>query len=135
MNFVNAFQKIALSLGVLFFGIGVFIYSHEEGTPSAKAYKDTISEEEKERRRAKIYEAQQMQLKENLLSWVGKEVEVLVEGFHEETDLLLKARHYGQAPGIDNITMINEGSAKKGDYVKVRINEIAGTDLVASILE
>ena len=27
MNFVNAFQKIALSLGVLFFGIGVFIYS------------------------------------------------------------------------------------------------------------
>ncbi len=27
MNFVNAFQKITLSLGVLFFGIGVFIYS------------------------------------------------------------------------------------------------------------
>ena len=27
MNFVNAFQEIALSLGVLFFGIGVFIYS------------------------------------------------------------------------------------------------------------
>ena len=27
MNFANAFQKIALSLGVLFFGIGVFIYS------------------------------------------------------------------------------------------------------------
>jgi hypothetical protein len=27
MNYVNAFQKIALSLGVLFFGIGVFIYS------------------------------------------------------------------------------------------------------------
>jgi hypothetical protein len=27
MNFVNAFQKIVLSLGVLFFGIGVFIYS------------------------------------------------------------------------------------------------------------
>ena len=27
MNYVNAFQKIALSLGVLFFGIGVFIYA------------------------------------------------------------------------------------------------------------
>jgi hypothetical protein len=27
MNFAKAFQKIALSLGVLFFGIGVFIYS------------------------------------------------------------------------------------------------------------
>ncbi len=27
MNYVNAFQKIALSLGVLFLGIGVFIYA------------------------------------------------------------------------------------------------------------
>lgn len=114
--------------------VGVFIYSHEEGTPSAKAYEDDIPEEEKERRRARLYEAQQYQLKERLLDWVGKEVTVLVEGFHDETDLLLKSRHYGQAPSIDNITMINEGSAKPGEYVRARITEIVGTDLVASII-
>jgi ribosomal protein S12 methylthiotransferase len=114
--------------------VGVFTYSHEEGTPSGKKFADDVPDEEKERRKARLYEAQQYQLKERLLDWVGKEVEVLVEGFHDETDLLLKSRHYGQAAGIDNITMINEGHAKAGDYIRVRINEVVGTDLVASII-
>jgi hypothetical protein len=40
MNFVNAFQKITLSLGVFFFGLGFLIYSFAP----AKADKATISE-------------------------------------------------------------------------------------------
>jgi ribosomal protein S12 methylthiotransferase len=115
--------------------VGVFTYSHEEGTPSAEKFKDDISDEVKEERRAMLYDAQQNQLKEKLIDWVGRETIVLVEGFHDDTELLLKSRHYGQAPGVDNITMINEGEAKPGEFVKVRINEVVGTDLVASIVE
>jgi len=114
--------------------VGVFTYSHEEGTSSAEKFDDTIPDEEKESRRAQLYEAQQSQLKERLIDWVGREVEVIVEGHHDDTDLLLKSRHYGQAPGIDNITIINDGDAEVGKFVKVRINEIVGTDLVASVI-
>ena len=115
--------------------VGVFTYSHEEGTPSGRLFKDDVSDDEKERRRARLYEAQQSQLADRLESWLGKEVEVLVEGFHEDTDLLLKGRHYGQAPGIDNVVLINEGVAKPGEFVRVKITEIAGTDLVGGIVD
>jgi hypothetical protein len=40
MNFVNAFQKIALSLGVFFFGLGFLVYSFSP----AKADKVSINE-------------------------------------------------------------------------------------------
>jgi len=115
--------------------VGVFVYSHEEGTPSGERFSDDVPEKEKERRRKKIYQAQQKVLEKRLQDFVGSELEVLIEGPHEETPLLLKARHYGQGPGVDNITLINAGNAKVGDFAKVKISEVAGTDLVGAILE
>ena len=43
--------------------------------------------------------------------YLGKTIEVLVEGVHEETDLLLQGRHRGQAPDIDGRVIINDGLA------------------------
>lgn len=114
--------------------VGVFTYSHEEGTPSGTKFEDTVSAETKEARRAKLYEAQQVIVQNKLQNWIGREIEVLVEGVHDDTELLLKGRHFGQAPGIDNLTMINDGTADVGSYVKVRIDDIAGVDLVGGII-
>ena len=114
--------------------VGVFTYSHEEGTPSFMLG-DTVSAEVKETRRAKIFAMQENILKDRLEEWIGKEIDVLIEGAHDETDLLLKSRHYGQAPGVDNITIINEGNAAIGSIVRARVTEVAGIDLVASIVE
>jgi len=114
--------------------VGVFTYSHEEGSRSAKLFKDDVPSREKNRRQKKLYESQQAVLTKKLDEWVGREIEVLIEGFHDETPLLLKSRHYGQAADVDNITIINRGSANKGDYVRVRITERAGSDLVGEIL-
>ncbi len=114
--------------------LGVFTYSHEEGT-SSYGLADTISQEEKDRRKALIHEAHLRVSQERLHDWVGKELTVIVEGVHDDTELLLKARHYGQAPGIDNLTLINEGDAKVGDFKKVLISEIAGLDLVGGLVE
>jgi ribosomal protein S12 methylthiotransferase len=114
--------------------IGVFVYSHEEGTPSAKKFADDIPEEIKESRRAELYELQLKTQSRSLKNWVGKKVQVLIEGPHEETDLLIKSRHFGQAPGIDNTTLINSGYAKKGDFAWVEITEVVGPDLVGSIV-
>lgn len=113
--------------------VGVFTYSHEEGTASGEKFEDDIPAETKEARRARLYEAQQAIVQDKLQAWIGKEIEVLVEGTHHETELLLKGRHYGQAPGIDNLTLINDGNASVGSYVKVRIDETAGVDLVGGI--
>lgn len=114
--------------------VGVFTYSHEEGTPSFMLG-DTVPAEVKEARRARLHATQEAILQDRLDEWIGKEVNVLIEGMHDDTDLLLKSRHYGQAPGVDNITIINEGSAPIGSIVRARVTEVAGIDLVASIIE
>jgi ribosomal protein S12 methylthiotransferase len=114
--------------------VGIFTYSHEEGSRSAKQFKDDVPAREKTRRQSVLYQAQQAVLASKLDAWVGREIEVLVEGFHDETPLLLKSRHYGQAADVDNITIINRGSANKGDYVRARVTERAGPDLVAEII-
>jgi ribosomal protein S12 methylthiotransferase len=115
--------------------VGVFTYSHEEGTPSGDQFDDDVSAKVKESRRAKLYAAQQENLSQRLKSWIGKELTVLVEGTHEETSLLLKGRHEGQAPSVDNVVLINRGSAKAGDFVRVCIEEVVGTDLVGGIVD
>ncbi len=113
--------------------VGIFTYSEEEGTAAAK-FKDDVSAKEKERRRKVLYEAQMEVTNQKMRAWIGREIKVLVEGFHHETDLLLKGRHYGQAPGVDNIVLINEGTANVGQFVNVKITDVAGIDLVGGIV-
>jgi ribosomal protein S12 methylthiotransferase len=64
---------------------------------------------------------------------VGKEIDVLVEGVSEETDYLLEGRWYGQAPGIDGVTYLANGSAEPGQIVKARVTQAADYDLAASL--
>jgi ribosomal protein S12 methylthiotransferase len=113
---------------------GVFVYSHEEGTPSGERFSDDIPSRTKEKRRKLIYDAQLKAVQKRLKPWIGRTIPVLVEGAHPETPLLLRGRHYGQAPGIDNLTLIQEGNAKVGDFAMVEIREMAGLDLVGGIL-
>lgn len=112
--------------------VGVFTYSHEEGTPSYRL-PDDISAEVKAERQKEIYDIQEKFNNKRLKNWLGKKLEVLVEGPHPETDLLLKGRFYGQAPQIDNAVLINEGYANVGDFKEVEITEIAGLDLIGRI--
>lgn len=114
--------------------LGVFTYSHEEGTASYQLG-DTVPQEVKEERKQLIHAAQLAVSQERQESWRGQVVEVVVEGVHDDTELLLKARHYGQAPGIDNLTLINDGHAKVGDFVRVQIDDFAGLDLVGGIVD
>ena len=74
---------------------------------------------------------------------------MLVEGISEETDLLLEARHEGQAPEIDGVVYLNEGTTNltrppqarqdaplptPGDFVKAEITDAAAYDLVGRIV-
>ena len=116
--------------------LGVFKYSDEEGTPAyrlgEKLDQATIDE-----RFEKIYEAQKEIADQKTKSQVGKTLEVMVEGLHEETEFLFKARHYGQAPDIDGVVLINDTKDQAlhaGDFVKVKITDQYAYDLVGEIV-
>lgn len=119
---------------VRFNHLGVFKYSDEEGTPAVRL-KDKVPQEIIDERFEILYEAQKEIARELNQEYLGKTIEVLVEGVHEETDLLLQGRHRGQAPDIDGRVIINDGLAHPGDIVKVEITNVLDYDLVGRIVK
>ncbi len=131
------FQKLYQGIGECQFDhLGVFKYSDEEGAPAyrlgGKVDQDTI-----DRRFTEIYELQKAIVTQKNAKWLGKKLQVLVEGYHPETDLLINARHYGQAPDIDGQVIINDTEGlilKQGDLVTVEITDVMEYDLIARVL-
>lgn len=113
--------------------LGVFKYSDEEGTPAVRL-KDKVPQEIIEERFEKLYEVQKEIARELNQEYLGKKIEVLVEGVHEETELLLQGRHRGQAPDIDGKVIINDGLAKAGEIVTVEITDVLDYDLVGRVI-
>ena len=66
--------------------------------------------------------------------FVGKIVEVLIEGESEETELLLQGRMAQQAPEIDGLVLINDGKADVGSIVRVKITDSLDYDLIGEIV-
>lgn len=114
--------------------IGCFKYSPEEGTPGGKL-PNQIDDETKDRRWNQLMAAAQKISRKKHRAMIGRTLEVVVEGFSEETELLVKARSSQQAPDIDGVVLINEGEAAIGDFVKVKISASMDYDLVGSIVD
>jgi len=118
---------------VRFDHLGVFTYSHEDGT-SAAGLEDDVPEALKQERRDRLMECQQRIAFERNHEWLRQRVEVLVEGAHADTEHLLVGRMSRQAPDVDGQVLINEGAADPGDFVTVELVETAGYDLVGRIV-
>lgn len=113
--------------------VGCFQYSPEENTPGGKM-EDQIDEETKQTRYEAVMEVQQNISRQKHKAFIGKTLEVVVEGLSEETDLLLQGRMSQQAPDIDGVVLINDGEAKVGQFVKVKITESMEYDLIGEIV-
>ena len=113
--------------------VGVFAYSREEGTRAARM-DDQVPPEVAAARRDALMAAQQPLSAAQQAALVGTEIEVLVEGASDETDLLLQGRTYGQAPDIDGVTYINEGWAEPGTFARAEVVDAGDYDLVARLL-
>ncbi len=114
--------------------VGVFTYSLEEGTP-AFGLGDPVPERTKQSRKRKLLELQQKISRAKNQALVGQVLEVLVEGAHEETDMVLKGRHRGQAPEVDGNVLIVGGEPRIGAIQSVRITEAHAYDLVGEVEE
>ncbi len=120
--------------------LGVFSYSDEEGAqaftlaPELKVPKRTI-----EARRRKLMRLQQKISRTARKAWIGRELDILVEGESEETDLLWQGRSLDQAPEIDGKVLINDFGPHEelvpGTFYRAQITEAHDYDVVARILE
>jgi len=116
-----------------FESVGVFTYSDEEGTGSF-ALPGRVPARVKERRRRRLMSVQKRISTRRNRARVGERLEVLVEGTHEDTDLLLRGRASTQAPEIDGQVLINDGTAAPGSFVTCEVTEAHPYDLVARIV-
>ena len=119
---------------VKFERLGCFTYSPEDGT-LAYSMPDQIDEETK-RRRADIVMSEQLAIAEEFArSWIGKELEVVVEGLNEETGIYY-GRSYMDAPDIDTrIYFDSPYEHETGEYVMVTVTGSQGYDLMAEEAE
>ncbi|MBW6508099.1 MAG: 30S ribosomal protein S12 methylthiotransferase RimO [Desulfuromonadales bacterium] len=114
--------------------VGVFRYSREEGT-SAAELPDQVAAQTKTSRFKRLMKAQARVSFQKNRALIGQIEEVLVEGYSDETDLLLKGRSRRQAPDIDGHCLITAGQANIGDYVKLRITDSSDYDLIGEICD
>lgn len=113
--------------------LGVFIFSPEKGTPAARL-KDAPERKVAEKRLEAIMSLQAEISKERNQRMVGDTIQVLIEGFSPETDLLLKGRTATMAPDVDGHVLINKGHGEVGEIVRVLITEAHTYDLVGEII-
>jgi ribosomal protein S12 methylthiotransferase len=115
--------------------LGVFTYSEEKGTPAA-ALPDDVPAEVKEARRAEIMALQARIALQRHRGLVGRSIEVLVEGPHEESELLLSGRTEGMAPEIDGQVILTDAPRVlfPGEIVEARIDEAHPHDLVGAVV-
>ncbi len=116
--------------------LGIFRYSDEEGTPAFKL-QPKVPQDVIDERFDMLFETQREIVREINSEYVGKIIPVLIEGEHEETELLIQGRHEGQAPDIDGKVIINDLNGQNveiGDLVQVEITEVLDYDLVGRIV-
>jgi ribosomal protein S12 methylthiotransferase len=113
--------------------LGVFVYSPEEDTEAARL-PGQVDPEVAAARREHLLGLQRRISREQQHGLIGETLDVLVEGVSDETDLLLKGRHAGQAPDIDGVTYINSGTASPGQVVQVLVDQAHDYDLVGGIV-
>ncbi len=115
--------------------VGVFTYSPEEGT-HAYPLGDPLSAQTKQERRRELMEAQRRVTLDINRSLIGKEFEVLVDGYSEEFSFVPVGRTYMQAPEVDGVVYIESEhrALEVGDTVRVRITQATDYDLGGDLL-
>lgn len=120
---------------------GCFSYSREEDTP-AYSYKNRVPLKTAEARARKLSEIQHKITREKLLSYVGEELEVLVEETLEGDQGLAIGRAWFQAPDVDGNVVVRYDrddekanfSVQPGKLVRVKVTSSSDVDLDSVLL-
>lgn len=114
--------------------LGCFAYSQEEDTPAA-LLPDQIDEDVKNRRAELITEQEALIINDFCESVIGREIEVLVDGFDRYAECWYGRSEY-DAPEVDPLVFFTVGDIKPkvGDIVKVRVTDHLDCDLTGEMI-
>ncbi len=114
--------------------VGVFTYSHEEGT-RAFAVEDDVPAAVKRQRRDALMRLQKRIVAARQKARTGSVVRVMVDGPSADSPLVWQGRLEGQAPDIDAVVYLDQcdpDSLVPGTMVDARISGARGYDVVAA---
>jgi len=113
--------------------VGVFTYSHEEGT-SAHELKDDVPAATKKKRQDRLMARQREIVTARQRARLGEKVRLVVDGQSPEHELVLQGRLQGQAPEIDPVVYLTEcdpSTLAKGAFIDAEIVGAQEYDLIA----
>jgi ribosomal protein S12 methylthiotransferase len=113
--------------------VGVFTYSHEEGT-SAHGLPDDVPARVKRQRQSRLMGLQKRIVSKAQQLRVGSHVRLLIDGPSSEHDLVLRARLEGQAPDIDPMVYLTDCDPSEfstGTFIKAEVVGSREYDLLA----
>ena len=113
--------------------VGVFTYSHEEGT-SAHDLKDDVPAATKKKRQERLMARQREIVTVRQQARLGEKMRIVVDGTSSEHELVLQGRLPGQAPEIDPVVYLTDcdpSAIAKGSFIDVEIVGSEAYDLVA----
>lgn len=120
---------------VKFDRLGVFTYSPEDGTPAARM-DNQIDEEVKAERKDYLLQVQKGVSANICQQYVGKILEVIVEGKIEDDDNVYCGRSYRDCYEIDGFVFFkSEGELLAGDFYKIKITEAGDYDLIGERID
>jgi ribosomal protein S12 methylthiotransferase len=124
-------QSFVQSVG--FDHVGVFTYSHEDGT-QAWALPDDVPVRTKQQRRARLMSLQKEIVVRAQRERIGQSVRLLVDGPSPEHELVWRGRLEGQAPDIDPLVYLTDcdpSELRPGRFIHAEITGSRGYDLIA----
>jgi ribosomal protein S12 methylthiotransferase len=112
--------------------VGVFRYS-DEATSHSFGMDAKVPARTAAARAKKLLGIQQPVSRAKQDAMVGRQVEVLVEGPSEDSDLVMMGRHAGQAPEIDGCVYLSGGLVLPGELRLATITQSSDYDLVGEV--
>lgn len=122
-------ETLSLAAEVQYDSLYIFNYSPRPHTP-ASTYQDTVSEEKKSERFQQLEELQTRIQRQRYSRFLGREVEVLAEGF--------SARSQGDLTGhtrCNKVVNFPRNGSELGDLVKVKIEQIHAHSLYGTSIK
>ena len=113
--------------------LGVFPYSQEEGTPAA-SMENQIPESVKNKRLSRIMELQQEIAFQKAEEQRGRILKALITGYDEEEGRVI-LRSYMDSPEIDSFIFVKGPERVSGDFVRVKVVDTEGYDLIGEYCE
>jgi ribosomal protein S12 methylthiotransferase len=116
--------------------VGVFTYSHEEGTTAFNVPDDVPAGVKTTRRNALMAEQKRL-VRRALKKRIGTQAQVMIDGPSPEHELVWRGRLAGQAPDIDSVVYLTEAdpdSLRAGTVLAAQIVGSQDYDLMAKIL-